>query len=532
MTGIALSIQARSELAETIQAINFALVESPFMAKLHDLALPALLRLAVDTERDESLVGRLLPVRFLSLLRAARAAVSSEPVTDRLLSLGFVKVFAVLEELLPDVRKGVSRLSALRFQQYARLLEQAAQDGPFAEMLRLFGFPDWVDLLSAGLHNPVIAKQLLRLDFHRLWRAATVMLGLSCVAANGEGLNAETVLRGAPAPAKPPSKRDRLAADPYSFDFHWALRCLQVERAEYPKIGRSTRLADDFLRLRQEPDVRFAPSTLREFIPGADSAPDVLSVNFLGLFGPNGALPSAITEHALDRMRDRDFSIAHFADVFHHRVLSLFHRAWQVHQKAADLDRHEDRRFANYIASFHGLGQPSLRDRDAVPDLAKLYFSGRLAPAARNAEGLEAILGEFFGMPCEVHPFHGHWITISQDQACALGSSPDRCSLGTTAIVGSRVFQYQTKFRLRLGPMRLSDLQRLLPCAASWPRLKAWVRNYLGDEFLWDAQYVLLAREVPKTQLGGGALLGWTTWITSREPARDADDVVIDSDLH
>ena len=86
-----------------------------------------------------------------------------------------------------------------------------------------------------------------------------------------------------------------------------------------------------------------------------------------------------------------------FFNVFHHRLLALFYRAWAVNQKAVDFDRPEDSRFANYFGSLFGIGMEPLRDRDAVADSAKLFFSGRLATQCRNSEGLGAILTSYFG---------------------------------------------------------------------------------------------------------------------------------------
>ena len=39
----------------------------------------------------------------------------------------------------------------------------------------------------------------------------------------------------------------------------------------------------------------------------------------------------------------------------------------------------------------------SLLARESVPDRAKLFFAGRLVQQTRNAEGLEAIVQDFFG---------------------------------------------------------------------------------------------------------------------------------------
>jgi type VI secretion system protein ImpH len=51
------------------------------------------------------------------------------------------------------------------------------------------------------------------------------------------------------------------------------------------------------------------------------------------------------------------------------------------------------------------------------------------------------------------------------------------------------------------------------------------VRNYLGDEFEWDLNLVLVANEVPVLELGVAGELGWTTWLgRRRSPADAADD--------
>ena len=323
----------------------------------------------------------------------------------------------------------------------------------------------------------------------------------------------------------------RLESEPYAFGFYLALRRLHALDPTL-NLGKSLRPRDDLVRLLQQPDLRFAPSAIRSFTAPHEDDAGKLTVNFLGLLGPNGPLPLHITEYALDRLRVQDPTLVAFLNVFHHRLLSLFYRAWAVHQKSVDIDRPTGQRFGNYIGSFFGLGMSAMQRRDEVDDAAKLYFSGRLSSQTKNAEGLGAILHEYFGVPVRVEPFTGQWLKIPDADACRVGHSPATGLLGSTVIVGSRVWQVQTKFRLRFGPMKLADLLRLLPNQASFKRLKSWVRNYCGDELFWDAQYVLLADEVPGTRLGSGGLLGWTTWINTRKPTRDAEDLVLDPSLN
>jgi type VI secretion system protein ImpH len=320
----------------------------------------------------------------------------------------------------------------------------------------------------------------------------------------------------------------RLTASPFTFDFFRAVRLVECRFPEKPRIGRSLSPRDDAVRFGQVPSLAFAPSTLAGFQPADAERPAKLSVNFLGLFGPNGPMPVHITEYARERqLNAHDPTLTSFLDVFHHRVLSLFYRAWAVNQKAVDLDRPKEARFPTYIGTFFGLGTESLRDRDAVPDNAKLYFSGHLACKTRHAEGLERIVADFFEMPAKVITFVGQWLLLPASSQCRLGESPDTGALGTTAIVGSRFWETQLKFRLRLGAMRLNDFHRMLPIGDAFRRLKCWVLNYSGQEYFWDVQLVLKAEEVPETRLGEGGLLGWTTWLKSRPFEHDADDLVI-----
>ncbi len=321
---------------------------------------------------------------------------------------------------------------------------------------------------------------------------------------------------------------ERLASEPFAFDFFRAVRLLESRRADLPRIGYSLAPAQDPVRFCQNPSLAFAPSTLQAFEQNGPSAPPKLAVRFFGLFGPNAPLPPHFTEHALERqLHHGDRTFAAFLNVFHHRLISFFYRAWAANQKAVDLDRPDDQRYAAYVGSFCGVGMEALRRRDAVPDAAKLFFSGRLACQTRNAEGLQAILQDFFAIKAEVQTFLGRWLNLPPDSVCQLGQSPETGCLGSTTIVGSRIWDCQLSFRLRLGPMSLADFQRMLPTGLSFPRLKCWVVNYCGEHFFWDVQLVLEARAVPETCLGRAGHLGWTTWLKTKPFDHDAEDLIL-----
>jgi type VI secretion system protein ImpH len=327
-----------------------------------------------------------------------------------------------------------------------------------------------------------------------------------------------------------------LTSAPFEFDFFHAVRMLESAHQDLPRVGRSLSPRQDPVRFGQNPSLAFAPASVESYSPADadDDLPARLQVYFLGLFGPNGPLPFHLTEFAHERLHaNRDPSLTRFLDVFHHRMLSLFYRAWADSRKAVDLDRPAESRHSTYFGSFFGLGSPSMLNRDSVPDWAKLFFTGRLAAPNRNPEGLEAILREDFGVPVKLITFFGQWMTLPPDSLCSLGSSRENGLLGRTTVVGSRLWVGHFKFRLRVGPLGFVEFRRLLPDANLYKRLKDWVLNYVGREFVWDANLILKAAEVPELKLGaldGGGLLGWTTWLKSRPFQEDADDLVLIGD--
>jgi type VI secretion system protein ImpH len=319
-----------------------------------------------------------------------------------------------------------------------------------------------------------------------------------------------------------------LAERPYSFDFYQALRRLEAVYPDAPRMGRSLRPVDDPVRLGQEPSLAFAPATLSAFKPEASGGKPRLEVAFGGLLGPHGPLPLHLTEYARDRIiNSQDPTFARFLDIFHHRVLSLIYRIWADAQPTVQFDRPHSDRFAAYVGSFVGINAPGLADRDAMPDAAKRYFAGRLVCGSRHAEGLEAMLGEFFHLPMQVVEFVGRWLPVPDDCRCELGLGQQSGSLGMSATIGDRVWDCQTKFRIVAGPMPLADYQRLLPGGASLERLQAVVKNYIGEELDWDLHLILDQHEVPKTELGMAGSLGWTSWLVSETADENADDLIL-----
>lgn len=311
---------------------------------------------------------------------------------------------------------------------------------------------------------------------------------------------------------------DRLTKEPEKHHVFQALRVIEATFDEAPRLGESRRPREDKVRLGQEAELAFPPSTISEFKLGVGGRPARLTNRFFGLFGPNGPLPLHLTQYARDRFRNhRDSTFVAFANMLTHRMMGLLYRAWNTGQPAPSFDRSDDP-MARKVAALAGYHADTLRDRDAMPDLAKLHFAGHLAQGSRNPEGLVSILSAFFCVPVKLQQFVGSWLDLEPDDQWQLGQ---QAALGRSTSIGQRVWTRAAKFRLRIGPLSFADYERLLPGGDSQQRLQSIVRNYAGDSLDWDVNLVLAGDEVPRASLGGTTRLGHTSWIRTRP---DADD--------
>jgi type VI secretion system protein ImpH len=338
----------------------------------------------------------------------------------------------------------------------------------------------------------------------------------------------------------------KLGEDAPAYDFYYTMRMIDASiDGRYP-LGRAPLPRHEPLRLSQYPSLAFAPSTLHSYKEGvAAHGQGRLSVYHFGLFGPHGALPQHLTEYVQERvLHYKDESMLRFCDIFQHRMILLSYRAWADAQAAPSLDHPERDNFSRYASSLIGLGQDNLRNRDTVPDHLKLHHAGHLVRMSRNPDGLAQALQALIRNPVRLKEYCLQWLRLAEDdrtrlssvasageggkQRIELGNTSSRLGLG--AVAGSKVPDVQHKFRLQIGPMRLSDFERFLPGGDRYLQVRDWVRNYCGVELAWDTQIVLRKDEVPAAKLGNYGRLGWTSWL-GMPPGRrkkDSDDVILD----
>ncbi|WP_166819896.1 type VI secretion system baseplate subunit TssG [Thalassoroseus pseudoceratinae] len=343
--------------------------------------------------------------------------------------------------------------------------------------------------------------------------------------------------------------KDELHAEPWRFQFLQVLRRLENQHAAYPRLGTSSHPADDPVRLRHSPGMEFSPANLTEFQPAdtVDSedvheqpTTDELFSKFFGLLGPNGPLPLHLTEYALEREQHFDDpTFRAFLDVFHHRMMLLFYRAWATAQPTVQYDRPDEDHYGVVLGSLLGIGLPSQRNLSAVPDATKLHFAGHLSRQTRNAEGLISLLRHIFRVPVDVESFTGHWVRIPETAQTRLGEESTSNQLGVSAVLGDTLWDRQSRCRVILGPVPAPLFRRLLPGGDLHTLLADAITDYVGNELACDVTLILAGRDVPQTRLGFepeppknvGCELGFNTWLLSGEESSDRDDLTMSDEL-
>lgn len=353
----------------------------------------------------------------------------------------------------------------------------------------------------------------------------------------------------------PDSIADRLFSEPYCFDFFQAVRILEALGREREETGGSTAgmpVGFDFapgqeaLQFRALPSRSFPAATVSSIIQTVgprgepDGAPQ-LTISFMGLVGPGGVLPEHYTDLLLRRLRIKDYALRDFLDLFNHRTISLFYRAWLKYRFQFNHGRPEngENTFSTALRCLAGMGGDHVAKQTGVPDSTYLYYSGRFASRARPADGLADLLSDYLGVAVSVEQFRGHWLKLAGEERTVLPAGPERSGyfnrLGIDSILGERVWDVQSRFRLRVGPLKRGAFEALLPRGKALGDLCAITRVYVGPELDFDVQLILAGEDVRPCRLQTpdfeGPALGWNSWLAGGRNGA-ADDACFRPESH
>jgi type VI secretion system protein ImpH len=309
-----------------------------------------------------------------------------------------------------------------------------------------------------------------------------------------------------------------LRKHPGRFDFFQAVRLLLRLSDGLKPVGQFVNPEHEALHFSVEPSLSFPPSNIDRI--HWDSVTPRMVVTFLGLTGPAGVLPRCYSAFLLSRVREQDRTLADFLDLFNHRLISLFYRAWEKYRFGVAYERDGVDRVSRYLTCLLGLGTPGLTNRLGIPDERLLFYAGLLSLQTRSATALKQLLEDHFDVRVEVEQFVGVWRRLDPgDQSAFLDGDSYSEQLGVAAVAGDAVWDQQSRIRLKLGPLSQERYLSFLPSGTAWEPLRKLTRFFCGPDLEVEIQLFLEKRAVPQCGLGqhgpAGPRLGWFTWIHS-----------------
>jgi type VI secretion system protein ImpH len=330
---------------------------------------------------------------------------------------------------------------------------------------------------------------------------------------------------------------DLLCAEGHRFEFFQAVRLLERSLPHRQPIGYFAAPDEEVVRFCAHLSAGFPPGPIYEIVAAGDDRESLqMVVAFMGLTGPMGVLPRHYTTWLFQRAQRRDHTLRAWLDIFNHRFVSLFYRAWEKYRFPFAYERAVRRqtghdRFSQCLLALCSMGSSQVRSKLAIADETLMYYAGLFSRHPRSSSGLTSLLSDYFGVPVTVQQFVGRWLTIPAEERSRLSTGATHNILGSTTVLGQRVWQQHARFRLRLGPLSLDEYGQFLPTGDALRPLLQLTRLFVGHNRTFDLQLVLKRTEVPPCRLGAtgssAPRLGWTAWLPTRVWERDPDDTML-----
>ncbi len=326
--------------------------------------------------------------------------------------------------------------------------------------------------------------------------------------------------------------KDLLFQEGFRFDFFQAVRLLQrLYRSRRP-VGGKAKPEEEIIRFKSHISLSFPASSIYEVTEKKqDDQPTEMMVAFMGLAGTSGVLPTHYTEIILDRQFVGDPTLREFLDIFNHRMISFFYRAWQKYRFPVVFEQGGVDPFTDHLYDLIGLGTKGLRGRLQFQDKRLLFYAGLLSQRPRSASAVESILENFFGVSVRVLQFCGQWLTLEEENLTRLKTAGQNNVLGDNLVVGKRIWDRQGKFRLKLGPLEFKEFCDFLPVGSAFRPLVQLTSFVVGEELDFDMELILKPGTVPCCRLmkAGNAenRLGWSTWLRTPGLPNKGTEVIL-----
>jgi len=315
----------------------------------------------------------------------------------------------------------------------------------------------------------------------------------------------------------------RLTEEGFQFSFFQAIRLLESYQKDLAAPGEGGPPWEEGIRFRPSASLSFPAADVQRIerveLPDAPEETFLVTVNFMGLYGVNAPTPTYFTELICSSDSDED-SMRDFLDIFNHRLISLFYRAWKKYRYSVTFLSKATDDISGYLLYLCGLGAPSLRRHAELPFDHLIRYTGLFSQRPRSATGLKCLLGDYFGkIPVSVEQFVFRWVKIPENQKNRIGTDGRNNQLGVNLCAGEQLKDRSGKMRIALGPLTHKQFEMFLPGGEEFEVLQNLVSMYAPDRLEFDIKLILKGEEIPPLWVTtpGSSRLGYSSWLVSEQ---------------
>ncbi|KPZ55510.1 hypothetical protein AN391_02557 [Pseudoalteromonas sp. P1-13-1a] len=201
-----------------------------------------------------------------------------------------------------------------------------------------------------------------------------------------------------------------------------------------------------------------------------------IQVSFMGLTGCSGALPQFYSELVMQRLRYKDTTMRDFYDMFNHRLISLYYRAWKKYKPSLNHINNDKKK--DPYTQMLGLLSGGYNEH-------QLHFSGLYSRKIRNAFDLQSVLGSYLGCEVKINQMVGQWYELKLQEQTALASQVmyegQHARLGVDSVIGKQVWDVSSSIEVHIKPNKPCKVKQLLPRGELFQLAKKITKDYIGN---------------------------------------------------